>query len=33
MKDISQHRAAGLAGQLNIETTGASGTWINRDNA
>ena len=33
MKDISQHRAAGLAGQLNIETTGASGTWLNKDTA
>ena len=22
------HRAAGLAGQLNIETVGAGGTWI-----
>jgi uncharacterized protein (DUF1330 family) len=28
MKDISQHRAAGLAGQLNIETTAAKGAWL-----
>ncbi|MCB1694487.1 MAG: DUF1330 domain-containing protein, partial [Pseudomonadales bacterium] len=28
MKDISQHREAGLAGQLNIETTAAQGTWL-----
>jgi uncharacterized protein (DUF1330 family) len=33
MKDISQHRAAGLAGQLNIETTGASGTWLKKNTA
>lgn len=28
MKEISQHRAAGLAGQLNIETVAAQGTWL-----
>ena len=28
MQEISVHRAAGLAGQLNIETVGASGTWL-----
>ena len=28
MKDISQHRSAGLAGQLNIETVGARGKWL-----
>jgi hypothetical protein len=33
MEDISQHRAAGLAGQLNIETTGASGTWLKKNTA
>lgn len=27
MKDIGQHREAGLAGQLNIETVGAHGLW------
>ena len=33
MKDISQHRAAGLAGQLNIETASPQGTWFeNRPN-
>jgi uncharacterized protein (DUF1330 family) len=31
MKEISEHRAAGLAGQLNIETTGANGTWLEKD--
>jgi len=25
MQEIGQHRAAGLAGQLNIETVGAAG--------
>lgn len=30
MQDISVHRAAGLQGQLNIETTGADGAWFNR---
>jgi hypothetical protein len=29
MQEISLHRAAGLAGQLNIETAGFSGQWIN----
>jgi len=33
MKDISQHREAGLAGQLNIETTAAQGTWLDRANS
>ena len=28
MREISVHRAAGLAGQLNIETTGFSGDWL-----
>ena len=28
MQEIAVHRAAGLAGQLNIETVGAGGTWI-----
>jgi len=28
MKEISEHRSAGLAGQLNIETTGAYGSWL-----
>ena len=28
MQEIAVHRAAGLAGQLNIETTGALGTWL-----
>jgi uncharacterized protein (DUF1330 family) len=31
MQEIGQHRAAGLAGQLNIETTGAIGEWLNND--
>ena len=26
--EISVHRTAGLAGQLNIETTNAAGTWL-----
>jgi len=30
MQEIAVHRAAGLAGQLNIETVGAGGTWIER---
>lgn len=33
MKEISEHRAAGLAGQLNIETTGAFGTWLEKNTA
>lgn len=28
MREISMHRAAGLAGQLNIETAGLSGQWL-----
>jgi uncharacterized protein (DUF1330 family) len=28
MKEIGVHRAAGLAGQLNIETVAASGIWV-----
>jgi uncharacterized protein (DUF1330 family) len=32
MIEISQHRAAGLAGQLNIETAGAAGTWLEKSN-
>ena len=28
LQEIGVHRAAGLAGQLNIETTGASGSWL-----
>ena len=28
MAEISAHRAAGLAGQLNIETAGFSGDWL-----
>lgn len=28
MQEISVHRAAGLAGQLNIETAGFSGDWL-----
>jgi uncharacterized protein (DUF1330 family) len=28
MQEIGVHRAAGLAGQLNIETAGASGSWL-----
>ena len=30
MKEISPHRSAGLAGQLNIETVGAYGDWLDR---
>jgi len=30
---IAEHRAAGLAGQLNIETTGAQGAWFANDPA
>ncbi len=29
MQEIGVHRAAGLAGQLNIETVGARGLWLN----
>jgi uncharacterized protein (DUF1330 family) len=28
MQEIGVHRAAGLAGQLNIETAGAAGAWL-----
>ncbi|MCR9278690.1 MAG: DUF1330 domain-containing protein [Pseudomonadaceae bacterium] len=28
MRDIGAHRAAGLAGQLNIECVGALGSWL-----
>ena len=28
MQEIGQHRAAGLAGQLNIECVDASGSWL-----
>ena len=28
MQEISVHRSAGLAGQLNIETTGLAGQWL-----
>ncbi len=28
MQEISVHRSAGLAGQLNIETTGFAGQWL-----
>jgi hypothetical protein len=28
MQEISVHRSAGLAGQLNIETTGLAGHWL-----
>ena len=28
MSEISEHRAAGLKGQLNIEASGAEGSWL-----
>lgn len=28
MQEISVHRSAGLAGQLNIETVGFKGEWL-----
>lgn len=31
MQEISVHRSAGLAGQLNIETTGFNGEWLEGD--
>lgn len=31
MAEISQHREAGLAGQLNIETAHAAGAWLGTD--
>ena len=30
MQEIGVHRAAGLAGQLNIETADARGEWLGR---
>ena len=30
MQEISVHRTAGLAGQLNIETTGMAGDWLEK---
>jgi hypothetical protein len=31
MQVIGQHRAAGLAGQLNLEGVDASGIWLGTD--
>ena len=31
MQEIAVHRTAGLAGQLNIETTGLAGQWLQGD--
>ena len=31
MQDIGIHRAAGLKGQLNIETTNANGLWLGQE--
>lgn len=31
MQEISVHRSAGLAGQLNIETAGFTGQWLEND--
>ncbi len=31
MQEIGVHRMAGLAGQLNIETSGARGVWLGSD--
>ena len=31
MQSISEHRSAGLAGQLNIETADASGIWLSTE--
>ena len=31
MQDIGSHRAAGLKGQLNIETTNANGLWLGQE--
>lgn len=31
MQEIGKHRAAGLEGQLNIETAGAKGFWLGTD--
>ena len=31
MQEIGAHRAAGLAGQLNIETVDAKGMWLGGD--
>ncbi len=33
MQEIGVHRSAGLAGQLNIETTDATGNWLGTDAA
>ena len=33
MQEIGNHRAAGLAGQLNVETAGASGAWLGEPQA
>ena len=33
MREISMHRTAGLAGQLNIETAHATGEWLGTDAA
>ncbi len=33
MQEISVHRSAGLAGQLNIETAHAIGVWLGTDDA
>ncbi|MFT7137603.1 MAG: hypothetical protein ACJAYE_002794 [Candidatus Azotimanducaceae bacterium] len=30
MQEISTHRAAGLAGQLNLETAAPQGAWLNK---
>lgn len=30
MKEIAAHRSAGLGGQLNIETVGAYGSWLDK---
>jgi len=32
MQEIAVHRAAGLAGQLNLETAGAIGMWLGSEN-
>ena len=31
MQEISVHRSAGLAGQLNIESAHAQGIWLGED--
>jgi hypothetical protein len=30
MQEISTHRAAALAGQLNLETTAPKGVWLDK---